>query len=240
MKGVFIDVFLKGPSAFEEAGRSETTFGKLRTSWCSRRANLVHRSVELADAIASLSTSALHSIQQGNQVIYTLRPCSHLNAMPETPLFTKIAGAIQACRCCTPIENVFRSTPLVATSVRSPATQHSKFRGPRDPKLVVLLAVREPELFELRSPPTRLDEATNSVLAGPDRLKMFKGAELALLELSTQERFSDTQVAVASSTSRLEWALTCLGLLQVGTRECSSWWCWCSRMHPVLQISERG
>ncbi|CAM9387145.1 unnamed protein product [Scytosiphon promiscuus] len=86
------------------------------------------------------------------------------------------------------------------------------------PKLVVFdcdMCLWEPELFELRSPPTRLDEASNSILAGPDRLKMFKGAELALQELSTQERFSDTQVAVASSTSRREWALTCLGLLQV-------------------------
>ncbi|CAM9687099.1 unnamed protein product, partial [Hapterophycus canaliculatus] len=79
-----------------------------------------------------------------------------------------------------------------------------------------------PELFELRSPPTRLDEATNSMIAGPDRLKMFKGAELALRELSTQERFSDTQVAVASSTSRQEWALTCLRLLQVRSQKCGN------------------
>lgn len=52
-------------------------------------------------------------------------------------------------------------------------------------------------------------------MAGPDRLNLFKGAELALLELSTQERFSGTQVAVASSTTEREWALECLRLLQV-------------------------
>ena len=60
-----------------------------------------------------------------------------------------------------------------------------------------------------------LDEAANTVVAGSDRLTLFEGAELALRELHTQERFSGTQVAVASSTSRTEWALKCLRLLQV-------------------------
>lgn len=70
-------------------------------------------------------------------------------------------------------------------------------------------------MFELQQSPTRLDEATNSVVAGTDRVKLFKGAEQALLELSTQERFSDTRVAVASSTSRKESAMACLRLFQV-------------------------
>lgn len=52
-------------------------------------------------------------------------------------------------------------------------------------------------------------------MAGSDRLKLFEGALLALRELSTQERFSGTQVAVASSTTEGEWALECLRLLQV-------------------------
>ncbi|CAM9152489.1 unnamed protein product [Ectocarpus sp. 4 AP-2014] len=86
------------------------------------------------------------------------------------------------------------------------------------PKLVVFdcdMCLWEPEMFELQQSPTRLDEATNSVVAGTDRVKLFKGAEQALLELSTQERFSDTRVAVASSTSRKESAMACLRLFQV-------------------------
>lgn len=79
------------------------------------------------------------------------------------------------------------------------------------------LPTREPELFQLDGAPTELDEATNSVVAGADRLKLFKGAAQALLELSTQERFAGTKVAVASATSRMEWALECLRLLQVET-----------------------
>ncbi|CAM9707127.1 unnamed protein product, partial [Ectocarpus sp. 8 AP-2014] len=85
------------------------------------------------------------------------------------------------------------------------------------PKLVVFdcdMCLWEPEMFELQQSPTRLDEATNSVVAGTDRVKLFKGAEQALLELSTQERFSDTRVAVASSTSRKESAMACLRLFQ--------------------------
>lgn len=70
-------------------------------------------------------------------------------------------------------------------------------------------------MFELRQAPTMLDAATNSVVAGNDRVKLFPGAELALRELNTQEVFSDTQVAVASSTSRSEWALACLRLFEV-------------------------
>lgn len=81
--------------------------------------------------------------------------------------------------------------------------------------MVASLSTREPEMFELQQSPTRLDEATNSVVAGTDRVKLFKGAEQALLELSTQERFSDTRVAVASSTSRKESAMACLRLFQV-------------------------
>lgn len=70
-------------------------------------------------------------------------------------------------------------------------------------------------MFELSRSPTSLDSSNNTVVAGRDRVKLFKGAELALLELSTQERFSDTQVAVASSTTKREWALECLRLFQV-------------------------
>lgn len=81
--------------------------------------------------------------------------------------------------------------------------------------MVASLSTREPEMFELQQSPTRLDEATNSVVAGTDRVKLFKGAQQALLELSTQERFSDTRVAVASSTSRKESAMACLRLFQV-------------------------
>eukprot|EP00903_Cladosiphon_okamuranus_P020234 g18571.t1 len=86
------------------------------------------------------------------------------------------------------------------------------------PKLVVFdcdMCLWEPELFQLAAPPTVLDEATNTVISGSDRLKLFEGAQLALRELYTQERFSATQVAVASATSRKESALLSLRLLQI-------------------------
>ena len=74
-------------------------------------------------------------------------------------------------------------------------------------------------MFELNRPPSRLDAESNTVIAGSDRVRLFPGAQLALRELTTQERFSDTKVAVASSTTKREWALTCLRLLQVHMRE---------------------
>lgn len=70
-------------------------------------------------------------------------------------------------------------------------------------------------MFELSEAPSSLDTETNTVIAGNDRVRLFPGAHLALKELSTDERFSDTRVAVASSTSRVEWASTCLSLLEV-------------------------
>lgn len=100
--------------------------------------------------------------------------------------------------------------PCLTPKNASPVVSRSRPLSP-PPRLTY----REPELFQLAGAPSTLDEATNSVVAGSDRLKLFKGAELALQELSTQERFSGTQVAVASSTSRREWALRCLSLLQV-------------------------
>lgn len=76
-------------------------------------------------------------------------------------------------------------------------------------------ASRSPELFELPQAPTGWDSATNSVKAGRDRLTLFSGARLALQELSSQEKFSNTEVAVASATTKESWALECLRLLEV-------------------------
>lgn len=76
-------------------------------------------------------------------------------------------------------------------------------------------ASRSPELFELPQAPTGWDSATNSVKAGRDRLTLFPGAKLAFQELSSQEKFSNTEVAVASATTRKSWALECLRLLEV-------------------------
>ena len=77
-------------------------------------------------------------------------------------------------------------------------------------------AARTPEMFELRQAPTRFDAATGTVVAGRDRVRLFAGALAALRELTTQERFSDTKIAVASSTTQRQWALDCLRLFEVG------------------------
>ena len=73
-------------------------------------------------------------------------------------------------------------------------------------------------MFELRQAPTRFDAATGSVVAGRDRVRLFAGALSALQELTTQERFSGTQIAVASSTTQKQWALDCLSLFEVRCR----------------------
>lgn len=70
-------------------------------------------------------------------------------------------------------------------------------------------------MYELHKPPSGWDSATNSVIAGRDRVTLFAGATLALQELSTLERFAETQVAVASATTKMAWALECLRLLEV-------------------------
>ncbi|CAM9337690.1 unnamed protein product [Laminaria digitata] len=86
------------------------------------------------------------------------------------------------------------------------------------PKLVVFdcdMCLWTPEMFELRQSPTRFDAATGTVVAGRDRVSLFAGALTALRELTTQERFSDTQIAVASSTTQRQWALDCLRLFEI-------------------------
>lgn len=70
-------------------------------------------------------------------------------------------------------------------------------------------------MFELLKAPSGWDPETNSVIAGKDRVTLFAGAILALRELSSQDKFSETNIAVASSTSKRDWATDCLQLLEV-------------------------
>lgn len=70
-------------------------------------------------------------------------------------------------------------------------------------------------MYELRQSPSRWDAEGKAAVAGIDRVRLFPGAELALQELATQERFSDTQVAVASATTDKKYALKCLQLIEV-------------------------
>lgn len=94
--------------------------------------------------------------------------------------------------------------------------------------------VRSPEMFELRESPSGWDSETNSVKAGMDRVTLFAGATLALQELSTQERFSETQVAVASATSRKASALECLRLFEVLLFKVAELW------EYVVHLNRRG
>ncbi|KAG5175452.1 magnesium-dependent phosphatase-1 [Tribonema minus] len=70
-------------------------------------------------------------------------------------------------------------------------------------------------MFELGGAPKTWDSKTNTVKAGRDTVKLFPGAVVALRELRSEERFKDTLVAAASSTSHRDYAMRCLQMFEV-------------------------
>ena len=53
-------------------------------------------------------------------------------------------------------------------------------------------------MFELRAPPSKWDAASNTVVCGSDRVKLFCGATLALQELRNKPEFKNTKVAAGA------------------------------------------
>ena len=150
-------------------------------------------------------------------------------------LCSEIQSAVGLCRnilarCKSPNFVVFfRTKVFVPRAIQAQRPQAGLFLPSPPPSplaagaaaaAAAVAAARTPEMFELRQSPTRFDAATGSVVAGRDRVRLFDGALAALRELTTQERFSDTQIAVASSTTQRQWALDCLGLFEVRRRRC--------------------
>ena len=102
------------------------------------------------------------------------------------------------------------------------ATSASAMAGVRVPRLIIFdldACLWSPEMFELDGAPTAYDATLGGVKAGTDVVRLFPGA-LAVLRtiIADKERFADTRVAVASSTTRPAFAHTCLDELVVDQR----------------------
>ena len=63
-----------------------------------------------------------------------------------------------------------------------------------------------PEMYQLPAPPSGWDAAARGVRAGSDVVRLFPGALHALAQLASEPRFAETRVALASSTSKPEYA----------------------------------
>ena len=72
-----------------------------------------------------------------------------------------------------------------------------------------------PEMYQLPAPPSGWDGDKQGVRAGSDVVRLFPGALHALAQLASDPRFAETRIALASSTSKPDYARAVLAAYQL-------------------------
>lgn len=72
-----------------------------------------------------------------------------------------------------------------------------------------------PEMYQLACAPSAWDAAAGGVRAGREVVRLFPGALHALAQLASEPRFAATRIALASSTSKPDYARAVLAAYQL-------------------------